>query len=189
MQNRFTWRLVDVVTASVIGVTAGVVFWLWGLGWSALSAPIDALLAGAGAFFAGVWLFAGVLGGLIIRKPGAAVLTELVAAAVSALLGSQWGVTALWSGLVQGVGAELVFLILAYRIYTWRTAALAGAAAGLAMSINDVTLWYAGAGDTFVMVYTVAGVLGGAVIAGLGSWALFGALKRGGALRRLTSGA
>ena len=34
---------------------------------------------------AGMWLFPAVLGGLLIRKPGAALFTEMVAAAVSAL--------------------------------------------------------------------------------------------------------
>lgn len=182
--GRLRWRLVDIATASVIGVTAGVVFWVWGLGWSALSAPVDALLPGVGAFLASVWIFAGVLGGLIIRKPGAAMLTEVIAALVSALIGSQWGLTALWSGLVQGLGAEIVFAILAYKIFTWRTAALAGAAAGLAMAINDTLLWYPGAGDTFVTVYTVSAVAGGVLIAGLGSWALSRGLERSGALRR-----
>ncbi len=188
MQSRFSWRLVDVVTASVIGVTAGVVFWLWGLGWSALSTPIDALLAGAGAFFAGVWLFAGVLGGLIIRKPGAALLTELIAAVVSALIGSQWGVTALWSGFVQGLGAELVFALFVYRFFNAYVAVLAGATAGLAMAINDLLVWYPGADSLFVSVYLVAAILGGAVIAGLGSWALARGLAASGALRRLVSG-
>lgn len=182
--SRFTWRLIDVTTASAIGVTAGVVFWLWGLGWSALSTPIDALLPGLGALFAGVWLFAGVLGGLVIRKPGAAVLTEVIAAAVSAAIGSQWGLTALWSGVVQGLGAELVLAVFAYRLFTLRIALLAGAVAGAAMAANDLVVWYPGAAALFATVYAVAGVVGGIVIAGAGSWALHQSLERAGALRR-----
>lgn len=181
------WRLVDIATASVIGVTAGIVFWLWGLGWNAISTPVDALLPGAGALFAGVWLFAGVLGGYIIRKPGAALLTEVIAAAVSAFIGSQWGITALWSGLIQGLGAELVFAIFAYRIYRSWVAVLAGAASGLAMGINDLVLWYPGASTLFVVAYMIAGVLGGAVIAGLGSWWVARGLAASGALRRFST--
>ena len=186
--NPKSWRLVDVATASVIGVTAGIIFWLWGLGWSAISTPVDALLPGVGAAFAGVWLFAGVLGGLVIRKPGAALLTEVIAAAVSAFIGSQWGITALWSGLVQGLGAELIFAIFAYRIYRSWVAVLAGAGAGLAMGINDLLVWYPGADALFNVVYIVAGVVGGAVIAGFGSWWIYRGLAAGGALRRLNSG-
>ena len=182
--NRFSWRLVDIATASVLGVTAGVVFWVWGLGWAAISTPIDALLPGVGALLAAVWLFAGVLGGIIIRKPGAALLTEVIAALVSALIGSQWGLTALWSGVVQGLGAEIVFAVFAYKVFNARVAALAGAAAGLAMGVNDLVLWYAGSAAAFAVVYIVSGVLGGALIAGLGSWGLSRALERSGALRR-----
>jgi ABC-type cobalt transport system, permease component len=52
----------------------------------------------------GIWLLGGVLGGLIIRKPGAALAVELLAALVSAAVGNQWGITTLYSGLAQGIG-------------------------------------------------------------------------------------
>lgn len=182
------WRLVDIATASVLGVTAGVVFWVWGLGWSAISTPIDALLPGLGAFFATVWVFAGILGALIIRKPGAALLTEMIAASVSALLGSQWGLTALQSGLIQGLGAELIFALFLYRRWGLEVAALAGAGAGLAMSLNDLIVWYPGFGSLFITVYLISALIGGALIAGLGSWALTRSLARSGALRRFDSG-
>ena len=41
----------------------------------------------------GVWLMPAVLGALVIRKRGAAIYTELVAATVSALLGVSWGLS------------------------------------------------------------------------------------------------
>ena len=56
-----------------------------------------------------------VLAPLVIRKPGAALFAEMVAAGVSALLGSQWGVDTLLSGFVQGAAAELVFAFTLYR--------------------------------------------------------------------------
>lgn len=179
-----SWRLIDVATASVIGVTAGVVFWLWGLGWGALDPILSAILPGFSALLSGVWLFAGVLGGLIIRRPGAALLTELLAAITSALIGSQWGVSALWSGFIQGLGAEIVFAFFAYRVFNAGVAVFAGAVAGLAMALNDLFVWYAGADALFFAVYLVAGVVGGAVIAGLGSWAIARGLAASGALRR-----
>ena len=57
-----------------------------------------------------------VLAPLIIRKPGAALFAEMVAAGVSAFLGSQWGVDTLLSGFVQGAAAELVFAFTLYRV-------------------------------------------------------------------------
>ena len=75
----------------------------------------------------GVWLLGGTLGGYIIRKPGAALFVELVAATVSMGLGSQWAVETLYSGLAQGIGAEIVFALLAYRRFNVWVAAAAGA--------------------------------------------------------------
>ncbi|MGW4930796.1 ECF transporter S component [Agromyces sp. NPDC004153] len=187
--RRLRWRVVDIVVASVIGVAVGVVFWAWGVVWGPISAPIEALLPGLQAAPAAVWLIAGVLGALIIRKPGAAVYTELVAAVVSALIGSQWGgLLTIEAGLVQGLGAELVFAIFLYRNWRLPVALLAGAGAGLAMAINDLILWYAGAAPTFAIVYTISAVVGGAVIAGGLSWLAVRGLARAGALDRFAAG-
>jgi energy-coupling factor transport system substrate-specific component len=187
--RRLRWRVVDIVVASVIGVAVGVVFWAWGVVWGPISAPIEALLPGLQAAPAAVWLVAGVLGALVIRKPGAALYTELVAAIVSALIGSQWGgLLTIEAGLVQGLGAELVFAIFLYRNWRLPVVLLAGAGAGLAMAVNDLVLWYAGAAPTFAIVYTVSAVVGGALIAGGMSWLAVRGLARAGALDRFAAG-
>ncbi|GAA2232454.1 ECF transporter S component [Herbiconiux moechotypicola] len=187
-RRSYRWRVVDIVVASVIGVASGLVFWVWNLTYSPLSTPLEALLPGAQSLVGGVWLFAGVLGGLIVRKPGAALFTELVAATVSALVGTQWGPLTLVSGLVQGLGAEIVFAAFLYANYRVYVAVLAGAGAGLAMGINDSILWYPGASGAFHTIYIVCGVIGGAIVAGLLSWLLARALARTGALNRFASG-
>ena len=186
--RRLRWRVVDIVVASVIGVAVGVVFWAWGVAWGPVSAPVQALLPGLQAAPAAVWLIAGVLGGLVIRKPGAAVYTELVAASVSALIGTQWGLLTIEAGIVQGLGAELVFALFLYRNWRLPVALLAGAGAGLAMAVNDLVIWYAGAAPTFAIVYTVSGVVGGAVLAGGLSWLAMRGLARAGALDRFAAG-
>lgn len=186
--NRFRWRVVDIVVASVIGVAAGLVFFGWNQVYSPLSAPLEASLPGLQALVYGMWLFAGVLGGLIIRKPGAALFVELVAATVSALLGAQWGPLTLEAGLVQGLGAELVFAIFAYANWRAFVAVLAGAAAGLAMAINDLVFWYPGAAPIFAIVYTISAIISGGAIAGFGSWLLARGIARTGALGRFASG-
>jgi energy-coupling factor transport system substrate-specific component len=187
--RRLRWRVVDIVVASVIGVAVGVVFWAWGVVWGPISAPIEALLPGLQAAPAALWLVAGVLGALVIRKPGAALYTELVAAVVSALIGSQWGgLLTIEAGLVQGLGAELVFAIFLYRNWRLPVVLLAGAGAGLAMAVNDLVLWYAGAAPTFAIVYTISAVVGGALIAGGLSWLAVRGLARAGALDRFAAG-
>ena len=125
---------------------------------------------------------------MIIRKPGAAIYTELIAATVSALLGSQWGFGTLISGLVQGLGAEIVFALFLYANWSVFTAVLAGAGAGVAMSINDLVVWYPGVDFGFQVTYVICGVISGAVIGGLMSWFIVRGLARAGALSRFAAG-
>jgi energy-coupling factor transport system substrate-specific component len=185
------WRVVDIVVASVIGVASGLIFLAWNVAYRGPSELLEPLLPGLQGLLDGPWLFAGVLGGLIIRKPGAAVYTELLAAAVSALtlVGNTWGaVLTLEAGLVQGLGAELVFLLFFYRRWNLPVAMLAGVGAALAGGINNLILWYAGADTTFVVVYLISTTISGAVIAGALSWLLARGLAATGALDRFASG-
>ncbi|MET4159496.1 ECF transporter S component [Agromyces sp. PvR057] len=184
----FRWRVIDIVVASVLGVASGLVFVLWNILSNPISAPVGAVLPGLQAIVGGGWLFAGILTALVIRKPGAALFGELVAAAVSALVGNQWGPLTLESGLVQGLGAELVFAAFLYRRWNLPVALLAGAVSGLALAINDLILWYPGSGSAFSTIYVVAAIVSGAVLAGLLSWLAVRGLARTGALSRFASG-
>ncbi|MBT0772612.1 ECF transporter S component [Kineosporia sp. J2-2] len=180
------WRVVDIVTASVLGVAGGLVFAVW----NAASTPLrDAMVPPASAIIAGVWLFPAVLGALVVRRPGAAVYTELVAAVLSALVGNEWGFATVWYGLVEGMGAEVVFALLLYRRYGLPTALFAGAGAGVAVGLLDSLIYYpetlgAGGKLAYVLIATASGV----VIAGLGSWLLTRALASTGTLAPLASG-
>ena len=181
------WRVVDIVVASVIGVASGVIFWAWGLAYGPLSAALS-FTPGLSALLGGGWLFAAVLGGLIIRKPGAALYTEMLAATVSALIGSMWGFDTLLSGLMQGLGAELIFALFLYSRWNAGVAMLAGAMAGVAMGIHDLLIWYAGVDVLFQVIYMVSGVLSGALLGGLVPWFMVRALARAGALSRFAAG-
>ncbi|MBT2496435.1 ECF transporter S component [Microbacterium sp. ISL-59] len=183
------WRIVDIVVASVIGVAAGLIFLAWNVGYLGPKALLEPLLPGVQGLLDGPWLFAGVLGGLIIRKAGAAIYVELLAAVVSALIGNQWGgFLTLEAGLVQGLGAELVFLLFFYRRWSLPVAILAGAGAALAGGINNLVLWYAGSGPAFTTIYLISTVVSGAVIAGALSWVLARGIAATGALDRFGSG-
>ncbi|MEY4102102.1 MAG: hypothetical protein RIR88_236 [Actinomycetota bacterium] len=181
------WRVVDIVVASVVGVASGVIFWAWGLLYGPVSAVLE-VTPGLSALLGGGWLFAAVLGALIIRKPGAAIYTELVAAVVSALLGSAWGFGTLVSGVVQGLGAEIVFAIFLYANWRAFVAVLAGVGAGLFMAINDLVVWYPGSDVAFVATYVISAAISGAFLGGLVPfWAVKG-LARAGALSRFPAG-
>ncbi|GAB7047773.1 ECF transporter S component [Catenuloplanes indicus] len=182
------WRTVDIVVASVIAAAFGVVFWAWGLVWGGTEAAF-AFFPPAQAVLYGVWLIPGVLAGLIIRKPGAALYAETLAAIISALLGNAWGTTVIPQGLLQGLGAELAFLATGYRSFRLPVAVLSGLLAGLAAALWDTFAYYA-ANDlvTFRIPMIVITALSAAVIAGAGSWALARALAATGVLDRFPSG-
>jgi len=181
------WRTVDVVVAAVIAVAFGVVFWAWNLLYAATGSAF-AFFPPLQGFMYGVWLLPGVLGALVIRKPGAAVFTELVAAIVSALLGNQWGVTVVYYGLLEGIAPELVFLATRYRRWGLPTAVLAGAAAGAAAVVLDVTLYYYDWAPSWMVAYAALVVTSSALIAGVGGWLLVKALARTGVLAPFASG-
>lgn len=184
---RTRWTVSDIVVASTLAVASGVIFWGWNLSYHAVSTLFVAYPPTA-SLVAGMWLFPAVLGALIIRKPGAAIYCEMVAAAVSALLGSQWGLGVLLSGFLQGAGAELILLAFLYRRFTVDVAVLAGAAAGLAGGINEnfIAAYYQY--DAVGTVVHIAGfAVSGAVIAGIIPWIATRGLAATGALGPLKS--
>ena len=184
--RRAGWRVVDIVVASVLGVAGGLLFVVWNANYATLSAPLSA--TPAVALLGGVWLLPAVLGGLVIRKPGAAVYTELVAAVLSALVGNQWGFSTVWYGLIEGLGAEVVFAVLLYRRFGLPTAMVAGAVDGAVISLCDLLLSYPTTSVGWKVGYVVCLAVSGALIAGVGGWALTRALAATGVLAPLASG-
>lgn len=176
-----SWRLLDILVAAVIAVAFGAVFLAWNFV-NNVSTPLFLALPAAKAILYGVWLLPGVLVGLIVRRPGAAFFGGLVSAAVSVVLGSEYGADALVSGLIQGGGAELGFAVLLYRAWNVPAAMLAGALAAVAAAVHDLIVYYRELGIDYWIVYGVAAVVSGIVIAGLGSWLLVRALARTGVL-------
>ena len=120
------WRTRDIVVAAVVGVAFGIVFWAWNLWWDGPIAAIFSFAPPLRDLAYAIWLVPAVLAPLIVRKPGAALFAELVAAGVSAILGSPWGVDTILSGFVQGAGgrADLrvhaLSLVDAARPRAWR---------------------------------------------------------------------
>ena len=184
---KHTWRTVDVIVASVLGVAFGLVFWLWNTIYPTISAPL-AFFPPIGSLIGGVWVMAGVVGGLVIRKPGAALYTETLAAVVSLLLGNVWGLAVVLSGVVQGLGAEAVFAATRYRRWGLVVTILAGAGAGMAMGVNEAYVYYAQFAAEWKVIYVASATLSGILIAGLGSWFLVRALARTGVLSPFAAG-
>lgn len=181
------WRTVDIVVASVLGVAFGVVFWVWDLAWNGID-PAFSFFKPADGLLIGVWMLGAVVGGLVIRRPGAALYTEFIAALVSALIGAQWGWRTVLEGLVEGAGAELAFALLAYRYFRLPAALAAGALACVFATVYEWFVYYPVWRWGWKFAYTGAGVVSGLLIAGLGGWALVRALARTGVLDRFGPG-
>jgi len=176
------WRTRDIVVAAVVGVAFGVVFWVWNLWWDGPIKLVFSFAPPLRDLAYAIWLVPAVLAPLIVRKPGAALFAEMVAAGVSAILGSQWGVDTLLSGFVQGAAAELIFAFTLYRSWSYPVLAIAAIASAAAAWVHDWVLYYA---DVDIGVQLVRGVLmaiSAVVLVAGGSVALHRALKRAGAL-------
>ena len=176
------WRTRDIVMAAVIGVAFGVVFWAWGLVWYGPLAPLGVLALPLRDLGYAVWLVPAVLAPLIIRKPGAALFAEMVAAGVSVVMGTPWGPDVLLSGFVQGVAAEVVFGFTLYRIWTFPVLAVAAVASAAAAWIHDWVIYYPTADPVIQVVRLLFMAISAVVIVAGGSVVLHRSLKRAGVL-------
>ncbi|MCL2483191.1 MAG: ECF transporter S component [Propionibacteriaceae bacterium] len=186
--GRFTWRIVDVVVAAVLGIGVGIVFFAWDFVGGAGGDALKLIFPPLAGLLGGLWLLGGVLGGLIIRKPGAALFVEFVAALATALIGNQWGMSVIISGLIQGLGAELVFALFLYRVWKLPVAILAGAVAGAFEWVYEIFQWYAGWPAVYKPFYLVFLAISGAILAGVLGWLIQRGLANTGALDRFESG-
>jgi len=182
------WRGVDLITAATIGVAIGVVFRLWG----ALTPVMETATKGfppSIGLFGGLWFLAATLAALIIRRPGAALLAEMVAATVEMLLAGQWGAGTLISGALQGLAVELVFAAFLFRRFGLVQAALAGVSAAVIACLG-YEFWFYWADWTMGWRWIYLGffALSGAVVSGAGAWLLVRALVATGVLNAFPPG-
>jgi energy-coupling factor transport system substrate-specific component len=175
------WRTVDIVLGAALAVAFGAVFQAWNLLWTAVS-PAFVGVPPLQGFMYGVWLLPAVLVPLVIRRPGAALLGEGVAAVASALFGAPWGLLTIVYGLMQGGAAELVFAMGLYRRWGLSISLLAGAAAGAAAVLLDLVVYYPSWAAGFQVLYAALVIPSAAIVAGLGGWLLVRALSRTGVL-------
>jgi len=183
------WRGVDLITAAMLAVAFGVMFW----GFDTFIYPIlSTLTTGfppAGELMLGVWLVPAVVGGLVIRRPGAALFTELVAANVELFLGNKWGAAVLLSGLLQGLGVELALALFRHRRFGVVVAVLGGIlAAVFEIVFYEWHSYVAEYSTAWKAIYLGCGMVSGAIIAGGGGWALVRGLAGTGALNAFPPG-
>jgi energy-coupling factor transport system substrate-specific component len=164
-----SWSTREIVVGAVLAVAVGVIFWAWGQLWATVFAAIP---FPASYLLVGVWMIGGVLVPYVVRRPGAALVGELVAAFVSMLLVTQWGFAVMLSGVVQGLGAEIVFASTRWRKYSLPVLMTAGAVAGVFSILLDS--YYYG----YWEIYTTNSILFGAVFVAISGALLGGFLSK-----------
>ncbi|QDW31045.1 hypothetical protein FFF93_015670 [Arthrobacter sp. KBS0702] len=188
--GKYSWRVVDIVLAALIAVAGGVIFWAWDQGANLVTAPLTAVYPPLTGLYAGGWMLPAILGMLVVRKPGAALFCEAVAATGELIMGSQYGTTVLISGILQGLGAELIFAAFLYKKFNLPVSLLAGAGAGLFCGLNDSFLpwgWNIAYEPGDKLAYIVFCAISGAVIAGGLSWLATRGLAKTGVLASFAS--
>lgn len=159
------YTMVDI---AIIGVTAaifGVLFQAW---WSvyyavkAIGGPIGARLVTYG-----LWFMPAPLVATLIRKPGSALLGELIPAILEALFPQAGGATVVIYGVAQGAFSELAYLATRYKRFGIAEAAIAGALPAIPATALDALLF----GDIYPFEYMAL-----IVIAIMVSGAIYGLL-------------
>ena len=122
------WKLKDVILMAILGVVFAAVYLAVFYGGMAISTALTPLGLSAFGFelIYGVWFMAATLAAYIIRKPGVALVTEVLASVVELLMGNSGGLTVVLTGFIQGAGAELVFACFRYKKWNFLSMSLAG---------------------------------------------------------------
>lgn len=180
------WKLRDIVVTAIIAVIGGAIY----MGWDYFTNLFLGVLGPTGqGIFNGVWWIVAALTGYILRRPGAAFLGGFLSAVVEFALGSPYGAGAIISGLVQGGGAEVGFMLTGYRKWNAWTAMLAGGVGG----IGNILQWlFQYGGDKMavgsIIGYSITTILSGAIVAGLFPKWVGDSLNKTGVLRNFPIG-
>ncbi|MDO5696617.1 MAG: ECF transporter S component [Dermatophilus congolensis] len=176
------WRGIDFVTLAVLGVAFGVAFWAWDV---TLYPIISAALVfpPLGSLTLGVWLIPAVVGALVVRRPGAALYTEVIAASVEMFLGNQWGAGVMVSAGLQALGVEIAVALFAWRRFGLFVAMLAGLLAAV-LEITAYEWWFYMPEFDWAWRFIALGaaVTSGIVVAGIGGWLIVHALAATGVI-------
>jgi energy-coupling factor transport system substrate-specific component len=185
-ERPLAWKTRDVVVAAALAVPLGII---WSLGWGYVWSAGRAILPELGFILDGFYVVAGVLVGYIVRRPGAALLGEMLASALEIPL-TPFGAVVLWLGLLQGIGVEAVFAATRYRNWSLPVLLLAGAVGALVpyFGYTYFTSNIASLDPAIQILRIVLKLIGGAVFAGLVGKLIADALAKTGVLNNFPIG-
>lgn len=183
MAPKQIWTLRETLVVAVLGAVFAVLYIGWVQVWLVAQAIFGAITMDV---VMGFWFVVSIVAAAIIRKPGVAFISEVLAAGVEILLGSPAGLILLLSGAVQGAGAELVFAVTRWRNYSLPVLMAAGVGSSV---FSFVYTWvrfdYGTLQPALLAAMFVIRCVSGAVLAGLLGHYIVAALYKTGALTGL----
>lgn len=155
----------EIVLTTVVAVALGVAFWGWTFIYE-IAKPLLKLY-GLSYLTAGFWIFASVFLSQIVRKPGIALIASIIAAFIESLL-THWGIMSVVWGLVQGLGAEIIFLLFAYRKWDLKVLVLASLLSAFFSYALDFALYdYRNLSLSFNLIQMISFLFSAAMLAGV----------------------
>lgn len=180
------WKLKDVLLIAVSAVLFGVIY----LGCTYAGGVLYGILtpAGMGSLgyepFYGIYFMAGAFGVYVMRKPGSGLIAELLAAVLECLYGNYFGPIIILSGLVQGLGFELIIALKRYRRFD-RLTMIEGAVlcSVLTMGYNLIISGYNQIAVPVLLIMLAVRIVSAVIFDGLVTPALVSGLVKAGVLK------
>ena len=183
MTDKKGWTLREILIVTVLGVVFAVLYLGWVQVWLVAQAIFGAVTMDV---VMGFWFVASIVAAAIIRKPGVAFTSEVLAGGVEILLGSPAGLLLLVSGAVQGAGAEVVFAATRWRNYSLPVLMVAGVGAAIfSFAYTWIRFNYGALQPGLLIAMFVLRCLSGAVLGGWLGHIIVEALYKTGALAGL----
>ena len=179
----FVWTQREILIVAVLGAVFAVLYLGWVQVWLIAQAFLGPVTMDV---VMGFWFIVSIIAAAIIRKPGAALFSEMLAAGIQILLGSPAGLILLLTGFVQGAGAEAVFAATRWKRYTLPVLIAAGVGAAVFSFIYTWIRFNYGAlaPGLLVLMFTLR-CLSGALLAGILGHLIVEALYKTGVLSGL----
>ena len=122
------WTMKETVVITVSSVVFGMIYLAWVQAWLVAQGLIGPL---AMDIMFGLWFAGSTFNAYVIRKPGVAFATAMIAVVAEILSGNASGAILLLTGFVQGLGSELPFAVTGWKRYSAPVLAASGATAAL----------------------------------------------------------
>ena len=118
MNNRISkgWTTRETVVVAVSSVVFGMIYLAWVQLWLLAQGLIGPI---AMDIVFGLWFAGSTFNAYVVRKPGVAFATAMIAVITELLAGNPAGLILLITGLVQGAGSEIPFALTRWRRYSW----------------------------------------------------------------------